>query len=111
MVSLFSHFRLSFSTLTFLTFLSRNQKNNTKKQKLSAAAEAARGTQFLEDIPFANTYYPTREQWADPLGYVESIQSEAARQGEECPPFFCPHANAVVVCALFFLSLFFSLSY
>jgi len=57
-------------------------QKNKKNQKISAAAEAARATAWLQAIPYANTYYPTPEQFADPVGYIQSIQAEASLQGE-----------------------------
>jgi hypothetical protein len=47
--------------------------------------EAIQGRQqqraWLRSIPDAPTYYPTAEEWAEPLDYIRLIQGEAARFG------------------------------
>jgi len=61
----------------------------TTKQTISAAAEVARAPKWLQDIPEATTYYPTAEEFAHPVEYIEKIMAKASLQGAFfSPPLF-----------------------
>lgn len=36
---------------------------------------------WMDRMPEAPTFFPTREQFQDPLAYIRSIQQEAAQYG------------------------------
>lgn len=74
--------------------------------KAAAAAAESQG-RWLDALPEAPTYHPTREQWADPLAFVRGIQAEAARFGlaKVVPPLRpVAHAGAVRICVYFLSS-------
>jgi hypothetical protein len=73
----------STSTSTLMTFF---PAPTTTKQTISAAAEVARAPKWLQDIPEATTYYPTAEEFAHPVEYIEKIMAKASLQGA----FFFP---------------------
>ncbi len=41
---------------------------------------------YQTEVPSAPTFYPTPEQFQDPVAYIESIRAE----GEKCAPGPCP---------------------
>ena len=45
---------------------------------------------WMDRMPEAPTFFPTREQFEDPLAYIRSIQQEAAQYGAELK---CMHAR------------------
>jgi jmjN domain len=38
---------------------------------------------WMDRMPEAPTFFPTREQFEDPLAYIRSIQQEAAQYGAD----------------------------
>lgn len=36
---------------------------------------------WIREVPECVTYYPTAQQFKDPIAYIQSIQGEASKQG------------------------------
>jgi hypothetical protein len=50
-------------------------------QLAEAVAASQRACAWIHELQDAPVYYPTPEQFADPIGYIRSIQGKAAKYG------------------------------